>query len=63
MHSMPAITPNPAGTAIICQSLDNQVGAMGSSMAASHNQALMRGATAVSAESHLTAKFMKDGHW
>jgi hypothetical protein len=26
MHSMPAITPNPAGTAIICQSLDNQVG-------------------------------------
>lgn len=25
MHSMPAITPNPAGTAIICQSLDNQV--------------------------------------
>jgi hypothetical protein len=23
---MPAITPNPAGTAIICQSLDNQVG-------------------------------------
>lgn len=27
MHSMPAVTPNPAGTAIICQSLDNQVGA------------------------------------
>jgi pre-mRNA-processing factor 17 len=25
MHSMPAVTPNPAGTAIICQSLDNQV--------------------------------------
>lgn len=25
MHSMPAITPNPAGTAIICQSLDNQI--------------------------------------
>lgn len=28
MHSMPAITPNPAGTAIICQSLDNQVGGL-----------------------------------
>lgn len=27
MHSMPAITPNPTNTAIICQSLDNQVGA------------------------------------
>lgn len=25
MHSMPAVTPNPAGTAILCQSLDNQV--------------------------------------
>uniref|UniRef100_A0A383WPQ6 Pre-mRNA-processing factor 17 n=1 Tax=Tetradesmus obliquus TaxID=3088 RepID=A0A383WPQ6_TETOB len=25
MHSMPAVTPNPAGTAIICQSLDNQI--------------------------------------
>jgi pre-mRNA-processing factor 17 len=24
MHSMPAIAPNPAGTAIVCQSLDNQ---------------------------------------